>query len=62
MKLSSHRLRAGLLIALAATLVLLANAHLVWVATQSQPDCVAHVRSDAADRSADAYIAANPSC
>ena len=58
----SRPLRAGLLIALAATVVLLANAHLLWVATQSQPDCVAHARSGDPDRSAGAYIAATPSC
>jgi hypothetical protein len=58
----SRRLGAGLLIALAATLILLANAHLVWVAIRSQPDCLAHVRSDDPDRSAGSYIAAKPSC
>ncbi len=48
------------LAALAA--VLLANAHLVYVAMRSQPDCVSHLK-DRADASApDTYRAARSSC
>jgi hypothetical protein len=32
-------------IAAAVLLLVLANAHLVYVATTSQPDCVAHLKS-----------------
>ena len=38
-----------------------ANAHLVYVATTSQPDCVAHYRHGE-ERSAAAYSAASSSC
>ena len=37
-------LRLWLLIAAALALVVVANAHLVYVATISQPACVAHIR------------------
>jgi hypothetical protein len=48
--------------ALAATLiVLLANAHLVYVSVQSQPDCVAHLKPGMHDDSG-AYSAARSSC
>jgi hypothetical protein len=40
----SRSLRLWLLIAAALALVLAANAHLVYVATISQPACVAHLR------------------
>ncbi len=45
----------------AALLVLLANAHLVYVSVQSQPDCVAHLKQG--DRGEPgAYSAAGSSC
>ncbi|MGZ8335812.1 MAG: hypothetical protein ACXWU1_04030 [Allosphingosinicella sp.] len=58
----SSRLGLGLLVALVAVLLLLANAHLIWVAVRSQPDCAAHVRSGDADRPSGSYAAAKPSC
>ena len=38
-----------------------ANAHLVYVAFNSQPDCVAHVKSDAA-KAANGFSAARSAC
>lgn len=43
----------------AAALVLMANAHLVYVAFSSQPDCVSHLKAAGA---AGAYRAAKSSC
>ena len=45
----------------AALLVLLANAHLVYVSVKSQPDCVVHLKPGAHDASG-AYSAAKSSC
>lgn len=51
----------------ALAIVLLANAHLVYVASTSQPECVAHVqsesaRSEAAQSPPGIFRAAKPSC
>ena len=46
--ISPYRLAFWLGIAAASLLVIGANAHLVYVATQSQPDCVDHVRGGSA--------------
>lgn len=60
--MSAKERRSGRLIAVAlgaAVLVfVLANAHLVYVATSSQPDCVAH----AGEAGGDGYRAAKPAC
>jgi hypothetical protein len=48
-----------LTVALGLLLVLGANAHLVYVAVTSQPDCVAHVRPGS---SSAGYGAAQSSC
>ena len=56
------RLRVGLLVAGGVLALLLANAHLVYVAFTSQPDCVAHVREGDSERPAGSYRAANSSC
>ena len=56
------RLRVGLLVAGGVLALLLANAHLVYVAFSSQPDCVAHVRDGEGERPAGAYRAAKSSC
>lgn len=49
-----------LLAVVAIAAVVAANAHLVWVAIASQPDCVAHVRrGEGADRQ---FSAAQSSC
>lgn len=58
----SARVRIGLCVMIAIVAVLLANAHLVWVAVSSQPDCVAHVRGGDSDRPAGSYMAAKSSC
>lgn len=42
--------------------VLLANAHLVYVASTSQPQCVAHSRADGAAKAPGAFDAAKSSC
>jgi hypothetical protein len=48
--------------ALAAVLLFaLANAHLVYVSLQSQPECVAHIKPGTGDASG-AYSAARSSC
>lgn len=46
--ISPYRLAFWIGIVAATLLVIGANAHLVYVATQSQPDCVDHVRSGGA--------------
>lgn len=58
-----HRTRAGVAWALAAAIAAVfvaANAHLVVVATVSQPDCVAHVKVPT--EGAAGYRAAKSSC
>lgn len=42
--------------------VLLANAHLVYVAATSQPECVTHARSDGAASAPGVFGAAKSSC
>ena len=49
-----------LLTALVIALVVAANAHLIYVATTSQPACVAHIRQGAAERGR--FSAAQSSC
>ena len=48
-------------VALALMVVVLANIHLVYVAMQSQPDCVAHLKPGIGGESG-AYSAARSSC
>ncbi|OJY68139.1 MAG: hypothetical protein BGP16_14825 [Sphingobium sp. 66-54] len=47
---------------IALAVVLLANAHLVYVATSSQPTCVPHVKAGDAASSTTPFSAAKPSC
>lgn len=47
---------------LALAVVLLANAHLVYVASTSQPECVPHVRADGTNARASVFGAAKSSC
>ncbi len=47
---------AGLLV------VLLANAHLVYVAVTSQPDCVAHIQTGVTPAPEGSFSAASSSC
>lgn len=51
-----------LLVALAIAVVLAANAHLVYVATMSEPACVDHLRSGAANAERRQFSAAQSSC
>ena len=51
-----------LTLALAAAVVLAANAHLIYVATRSQPACVEHVRRGDAGAERGQYAAAQSSC
>src|SRR3546814_20807910 len=47
---------------LALAVVLLANAHLVYVASTSHPECVPHVRADGTNASASVFGDAKSSC
>lgn len=60
MTVSRRALAIGVTVA-ALLLLALANAYLVYVATQSQPDCVAHLKPGTGDGSG-AYSAARSSC
>lgn len=42
--------------------ILLANAHLVYMASTSQPECVAHTIGDTAQKEPGAFSAAKSSC
>lgn len=46
----------------ALVVILLANAHLVYVASTSQPDCVAHRMGDAVQKGSGTFGAAKSSC
>lgn len=58
----SPRLLAGLAVAAGAALLVLANAHFVYVAVSSQPDCVAHLKTGDAAIGSGLFSAAKPSC
>ena len=60
MTVSRRTLAIGAAAAVALLLVL-ANVQLVWLAVESQPDCVAHVKPGTAGESG-AYSAARSSC
>jgi len=51
-----------LTLALVAAVVLAANAHLIYVATRSQPACVEHVRRGDLGAERGQYAAAQSSC
>jgi len=57
--MTARRLTVCLAVIGAVLAVVLANAHLVYVATGSQPDCVSHARPGEV---AGGYGAAQPSC
>ena len=57
---AKRRTALWVLIAAAVLLVAGANAHLVYVATMSQPDCVVHAR--AGDSSSGRLAAAQSAC
>ncbi|PSH61981.1 hypothetical protein CU102_26190 [Phyllobacterium brassicacearum] len=58
--ISRPRFLVALVVASAAAVVVLANAHLVYVAFLSQPDCVGHMKD--ASHQPGTYRAANSSC
>ena len=51
-----------LLVAFGLIVVVAANAHLAYVATTSQPDCVSHFRRDETGPTAGPYRAAQSAC
>ena len=53
------RLAAFIVVAAGIAVFAGANAHLVYVALTSQPDCVQHLKTEGQDG---AYSAARPSC
>ena len=55
-------LRLWLVVALAAAAVLAANAHLIYVATISQPACVTHLRQGEGNVERGLFSAAQSSC
>jgi len=55
-------IRVWLLVALAVAVVLAANAHLVYVATMSEPACVDHRRPGEAKAEGGQFSAAQSSC
>jgi hypothetical protein len=61
-KRKGRSIRLWLLIAAALALVFAANAHLVYVATTSQPACVAHVRQGEGSAGQGSFSAAQSSC
>lgn len=61
-KASHGRIIAGLLIAAGILLFGLANTHLVYVAVESQPDCVPHVKRIGGPAESALYSAAKSAC
>ena len=55
-------IRLWLLLAITAAIVLAANAHLIYVATTSQPACVTHLRQGEGDATRGRFSAALSSC
>jgi anti-sigma-K factor RskA len=56
------RTRIWLLLAIAVAAVLTANVRLIYVATMSQPPCVAHLRQGEGDAARGLFSAAQSSC
>jgi hypothetical protein len=56
------RIVVGLLMAAGVLLFALANTHLVYVAIESQPDCVPHVKQGGAPIDAGSFRAAKSAC
>ena len=55
-------LLTGLAVAVGIALLVLANAHLVYVAVSSQPECVDHLKAGEAVPGPGQFSAAKPSC
>lgn len=62
MMTSPSRRSIVILSVIALVVVLLANAHLVYVAISSQPRCVAHAKAGEHPASPGVFSAAQPSC
>jgi hypothetical protein len=62
--MTAKRKRLGLWLLIFAGLLLVggANWHVVYVATRSQPDCVAHLRPGSSDGKQGLFSAAQSSC
>ena len=56
------RIRLWLLLAAIAAIFVGANAHLIYVATTSQPACVTHLRQGEGDAARGHFSAAQSSC
>jgi len=54
--------RLRLVLAIAAAAILAANAHLIYVATTSQPACVTHLRPGEGNAARGRFSAAQSSC
>ena len=59
---SRTKLLAIVLVGSGALLMLIANAHLVYVATRSEPACVPHLRPSESPAPATQYSAAQSAC
>ena len=59
---ATNRRTIWICVGIALSLLFGANWHLVYVAIDSQPDCVAHLRAGAGDGSRGLYSAAKSSC
>lgn len=57
-----RKIAVWLLIGLGCLLLVAANAHLVYIAVTSQPECVAHIRHGEGDAMHDRFSAARSSC
>ena len=59
---SHGRWTVGMIVAAGLLLLVGANAHLLYVAVTSQPDCVAHVRPGEAATGSSSFSAAKSAC
>lgn len=55
-------LLVGAVVILCLLVVVLANAHLVYVAVTSQPDCVAHIQASVTPAPSGSFSAAKSAC
>ncbi|MDB5568062.1 MAG: hypothetical protein JWP84_4628 [Tardiphaga sp.] len=62
MKLVSPKSAMWLMISAGLLLVLLANAHLVYMAVTSQPECIDHIKRGATVAESGKFSAASSSC
>lgn len=61
-KLPSPKVAMWFVVCAGLLLVIGANAHLVYIAVMSQPDCVVHARTGEAARDRAQFAAARSSC